>query len=552
LRDAFAGTTTSLRAKFVPDEIPVLVRNGLLQVALDGFDEFVDPSGYRDAWGALKDFIRECGSSGPLILAGRDTFFDQQNFKDQLSTAGGGVQIVLVRLSEVTPSTAKDWLEKGGWPKSEIESNETLRYLRDGSYILRPFFLSRIRPLKGWASLRDSRTSPQTFVIDDMIWREANLLSVPLALPIETISNALERLFENVAEDMAEREVDSIPLHYLNFLGEYAFEDVIPKEHISRLQHSLGTIVFIEKGESTESVRFPHSEVQNRFLARVLIRRLAEKTSIPFLARAILGMDRMEAFAERVLECELDEVKAAVRRLRYLLEEESQTVRMTLNVTALLLSSLCRPDAFESALVLDTIGANDVRAIQTMGAASITNSSIARLDARNADLSDIMFDTTTISTLVVDRSSRLGATVPSIDLIQISEPSGTTQLRDRTKIDAWLRDHSALGDRDSENDWQLPLVKHFDRICRRFIAQIYIRDNPKDPGSFLLTGEYWNEIRRILTDHHRLEAETRATSGQKNLFYSIVYPERLLNPSIDDTSSLRIREEIVARARELR
>jgi hypothetical protein len=31
LRDALAGTTTSFRAKFVPDEIPVLVRHGLIQ-----------------------------------------------------------------------------------------------------------------------------------------------------------------------------------------------------------------------------------------------------------------------------------------------------------------------------------------------------------------------------------------------------------------------------------------------------------------------------------------------------------------------------------------
>ena len=98
LRDALAGTTTNLRAKFVPDEIPVLVRHGLIQVALDGFDEFVDPSGYQDAWAALKDFIRDCGTAGPIILAGRDTFFDQQSFQSQLQTAGAGAEITVVRL----------------------------------------------------------------------------------------------------------------------------------------------------------------------------------------------------------------------------------------------------------------------------------------------------------------------------------------------------------------------------------------------------------------------------------------------------------------------
>jgi hypothetical protein len=103
LRDALAGTTTTLRAKFVPDEIPVLVRHGLIQVALDGFDEFVDPSGYQDAWAALKDFIRDCGTAGPIILAGRDTFFDQQSFQSQLQLTGAGADIAVVRLHEVSP-----------------------------------------------------------------------------------------------------------------------------------------------------------------------------------------------------------------------------------------------------------------------------------------------------------------------------------------------------------------------------------------------------------------------------------------------------------------
>ena len=68
LRDALAGTTTSLRAKFVPDKIPVLVRHGLIQVALDGFDEFVDPSGYQDASGCVERFysgLRQCRSANP-------------------------------------------------------------------------------------------------------------------------------------------------------------------------------------------------------------------------------------------------------------------------------------------------------------------------------------------------------------------------------------------------------------------------------------------------------------------------------------------------------
>src|SRR5579883_452328 len=389
LRDAFAGTTTAFRAKFVPDEIPVLVRHGLIQVALDGFDEFVDPSGYQDAWGALKDFLRDCGTSGPIILAGRDTFFDQQNFQRQLATMGQNVRIVTVRLTEVSPEAAKEWLRRNGWSDAELNSTESRNYLRRGSYILRPFFLSRIRPLQGWAALQESRKSPQTFIIDEMVNREATLLSEPLALPATKIYCALEALFEQIAEDMAERETDNVPLHYLAFVAEYAFHEILPEQQMSRLRHSLGSIALIEPGEPGATVKFPHTEIQNRFLARALIENLAADRPAPLLGRVIFGMDRVEAFAERLTEIDTRKARETVKRLRHILDGELQSVRLSLNLSALLMSSLSREDAFEDALVMQNVDANDVRIEQSAGAAHFSNVTIARLDVRNADLAAV-------------------------------------------------------------------------------------------------------------------------------------------------------------------
>src|SRR3974377_2419433 len=137
--------------------------------------------------------------------------------------------------------------------------------------MLRPFFLSRIKGLRGWDALRESKQSPQSFVIDEMVHREARLLSESLALPENTIAGALETLFETIAEDMAEREAESVPLHYLIFAAEYAFEEVLPQAQMSRLRHSLGSLALFESGEPGVDVRFPHTEIQNRFLVRSLL-----------------------------------------------------------------------------------------------------------------------------------------------------------------------------------------------------------------------------------------------------------------------------------------
>jgi hypothetical protein len=552
LRDALAGTTTNLRAKFVPDEIPVLVRHGLIQVALDGFDEFVDPSGYQDAWAALKDFIRDCGTAGPIILAGRDTFFDQQSFQSQLQTAGAGAEITVVRLNEVSPDAAKDWLAQNGWLGSQLQSEDAQNYLRAGSYMLRPFFLSRIKDLHGWDALRESRQSPQSFIIDEMVHREARLLSAPLALAEETVAGSLETLFETIAEDMAEREAESVPLHYLIFVAEYAFEDVLPKEQMSRLRYSLGSLALFESGEPGVDVRFPHTEIQNRFLARSLIGHLAEGRSVPFLGRIIFGLDRVEAFAERILEVNGENASRAVKKLREMIDKETQTVRFSLNVAALLISSLSRSDAFETDLVLENVGANDVRLEQTAGNAVLRNVVIARLDARNGDLSAIDFQDCNVSLLISDNNSRFGQAVPNIDVIQLDAISESQTLRSLEEKQAWIATHSTQGsDWDSDDNRRLPMVKLFDRICRRFISQVYIRDTEEDPGSFLLKGREWERIQEILTHHQRLKIEHRSAAGQPRPFYFVASPEHLLTPSPDDGEAILIRREVVAAARAL-
>lgn len=556
LRDALAGTTTSLRAKFVPDEIPVLVRYGLIQVALDGFDEFVDPSGYQDAWAALKGFIRDCGTAGPIILAGRDTFFDQQSFQSQLQLAGDGdgdgAEITVVRLNEVSPATAKSWLAQNGWPEAQLQTEDTENYLRAGSYMLRPFFLSRIKDLHGWDALRESRQSPQSFVIDEMVHREARLLSEPLTLPEAIIAEALETLFETIAEDMAEREAESVPLHYLVFVAEYAFEDVLPSEQMSRLRHSLGSLALFESGEPGVDVRFPHTEIQNRFLIRGLIDHLARGRSVPYLSRIIFGLDRVEAFAERILEVYGATATRVVAKLLEIIYAETQTVRFSLNIAALIISSLSRSDAFEKVLMLEDVAANDVRIEQIAGNAILRNVVIARLDARNGDLSAIDFQGCRVSLLICDNNTRFGTTMPDIDVIQLDAISDSKTFRGIEEKQAWLATHSTHGsDWDSIENRQLPMVKQFDRICRRFFSQVYIRDTQGDPGSFLLKGQEWEKIREILMRHKRLKVEQRSASGQPSPFYFLVSPDHLLAPGADDLEAISIRKEVIEAAKML-
>jgi hypothetical protein len=132
LNDALAQSIDILRAKFTFDQTPTLIRHRLLQIAIDGFDELVDPDGYRDAWYALKDFFEEVGVGGPIILAGRDTFFDQQKFRTQLASSQYSFELNHVRLSPSSPSTARGWLKQQGWSEGDLSDDYTNIVLRPG------------------------------------------------------------------------------------------------------------------------------------------------------------------------------------------------------------------------------------------------------------------------------------------------------------------------------------------------------------------------------------------------------------------------------------
>ena len=55
LQDLIAFSLQRLRLEVTFDQLPVLVRHGLVTLAIDGFDELGDPNGYDLAWGQVNE-----------------------------------------------------------------------------------------------------------------------------------------------------------------------------------------------------------------------------------------------------------------------------------------------------------------------------------------------------------------------------------------------------------------------------------------------------------------------------------------------------------------
>lgn len=548
LPDAIGKTASDADARFRADQVPVLARLGALQVAIDGFDELVQPDGYGNAWGALKDLVRSISTGGPLILAGRDTFFDQQDLERRFDTFGSRIELTMVRLAEVDEHVAVNWLINNGWSESDLTTPQAREFFKR-SYVRRPFFLATIASLHGFENIPAEMGSPQSILVTRLLDREAKLLITGLPNVTQTdVEEALHRLCEELAVDMAERESDSVSLEYVEFTAEFVFHDLASEDERNALLKKVGSLAFLEIVESGSDRRFPHSEIQNHFFATALYRSLSRREFFPPLRAVLYGGDVIEAFAEVMRSAPIEMFHTALGYLLELRNSEKFSQRLKANSAAFILGALVRGESNGRSIDLRQSEINEVRVFDQLSAVDLSNSMITRLDARGADLAEVVFAEAYVATLLVDDTTFFGTSVPSVGVLQIEREGRIQAVHDDVAKAAWLKEHSELA--EAEEDWdqyrELPLVKYFDRLCRRFLRQHEIRDGEADDASVLFRNEHWPEVQQILGD--RIVTRTKDSRGTNDLFYHLYGPGELLAPVHDDEAK-RIRAEVIRKAR---
>lgn len=440
LRNTVAAASQVIRAKFTFEHVPLLVRRGLLGLAIDGFDELVDADGYQDAWYALRDFLSELGGGGLCLLAGRDTFFDQQGFLTRLQSVSAQVDLVQAHLSTVEPQRAKSWLLQQGWPHAEVHSPETDEILQPGSYTLRPYFLSVLAEARGWQQFAKHRTA-RAFLVERFIEREAALLEKLVDLQRAQARKGLEQMFEECALDMAERERSYVDVEYLGFLCEVAFQGVLAEHEIRKLQHKAGSFALLERSTTDRLRSFPHSEILYYFLARVLVKELAAGKIPLVMRRGVLGSDFLDVYQEVIETMEPLTVAQAIKRIQATLAHEISADQLPYNGGGMLIASLTRefPGVSNELIGLDV---NESIISGTACAARLTGVRVARLDVRGADLRRITFTNCQVTDLIVDELTRFGATRPEVNALHKVEADAVSTLRAPVEIRAWLDRYS--------------------------------------------------------------------------------------------------------------
>ena len=548
---ALAYATQLLRSQITFDQVPILARLGVLQVAIDGFDELVDPDGYKDAWSALRDFLGDVKEGGPVILSGRDTFFDQQGFEKRLIDRIPNLSLKQTRLMSVTAEAATVFLLSKGWKREQVKEASAAGWFRAGSYQLRPFFLQQLAEGKenGWEELQESFGSPQAFLVSRFVSREANLVSGMVKnINYDDARKALWDFYGSIVQDMSIHEVESVDEGFLSLACEAAFESYVDSDDLAKLIHRAGSFGLLESAGSGTMRRFPHSEIQNQFLAKVTLDGLSSSAAITsYLRRATVSTGLAEAFSDRFNAISEKEAKSVRKQLELYLKTDIFGERLAANAGALLLATLGRLGLAE--LSIKEVSINEARLFGKLEQADLMGVSFTLLDARGADCRALNFDDCSVNILLVNNETMFGTSIPKLfGSLQFDDGGNVNAFHDPVEQQAWKNKYTEIG-RITEQDYKLPLMAYFERLCRKFSRQHQIRANPSDEAYHMVESPFWGEVRKILET--RIQEVIRDASGPRDIFYRMIRPEAFFAVGTTDEEAKKMKEAVVKRAREL-
>lgn len=553
LEDLMAFSLQTIRASVTYDQIPVLVRHGLIIAAIDGFDELGDPNGYDTAWAQLSDLIASVRGKGTLILAGRDTFISRARLLRDVNSLREGVDVVH-SLTLLLPSAlqAKEWLRTHNWTEANFRIPSVSVLLEEGSFALRPVFLKLLAEQIKPKDIRGEHERFLTpFLLKNIVSREAKLFgkAVQAVIPMPQIEAFVSNFMLETAREMADMQAEALDGTTLSWIAEAALGDGYPSDIVGLIKNRAAVVALLMNDERPGYKAFVHTHIQNYYLARVAIEAISRGDTPKFIRRNILGAEFLSTFVDVASEYSSSTsspINSFLGRAQNLAQTYPHLDRGARNLGALLLASLqtARPEdeAYFAGFQVD-----DAVIRGTAGPATINEVTINQLDCRQADLTSLVFKNSSITSVIADDASRFSSTIP-VPVFLITENG--LQITDTDKINQWL-DERGRSTKPVTNPVVPDKVKAhriyalLGRACRT--RQYWLRAGDDDVhAERILNDTYWPVLSRVLEENGFLRIERRDASGGSSPFYHIRQSQQLLSERSSDTEVVKFFKDLAA------
>ena len=557
IQDLIAFSLQRLRLNLTFDQLPVLVRHGLVTLAIDGFDELADPNGYELAWSQVGELIEQVRGRGTLILAGRETFIGQDRIRNSIKSLRSTDTVRSLTLRPPGPSEARNWLQAEH--KHFLEFPEEL--FEVGSFALRPFFLVQLSQLPPESEFGKPQAGLLlAALVKAMIQREASRFE-PLMTQDQGRTYVL-RFLREVARYMADDQTDAIDELALSWAAEMAAPEDLDEEIRRTLTHRAAVIVFLEDDDTPQFRRFSHSNLFNHFLSIEILEAVARHDLPKCIRRKVLGADFLSIFSdltltmavhgsERILEF-YDSASEELRHYRW-------SDRGAHNLGSLLLTILPSMED-EGSLILRNVHADEALIRGTAPAARLHDCTISQFDIQGANVEFLEFVDSHITTLTVDQMTHVSSSIPLPSQIQYNRSNlhRNRVISSRQEIDRWLDAHGrVLGSGDSVGEGSgtvptelvhHPMLKVLRRACRSrsfwipYGSTNYFEKFTRDP--------LWPDLLKLMHVHHLVRYGTNPASGTNSRFFHIKQPVRILTEDMDDANVKSFYEALIARMRD--
>ena len=444
LQDLIAYSLQSLRLSVTFDQIPVLVRYGLVTLAIDGFDELADPNGYDLAWSQVNDLVDQVRGAGSIILAGRETFIGRERIRNSIKSLTTHDDLGVLTLQPPPFDVASQWLQRRGAAMPEYADD----LFEPHSFALRPFFLAQLRQLSSTMKLDPSTGGDLlTALVDAMIEREA----LKFGRVVDDVLNEGQRrnyvrtLLREVARFIADDQTESIDRTMLSWTVEMAFPEGIDQDVLGILKNRSSTIAFLENDDTPRHLRFSHSKLLNYFLCENVVHAVIDGDLPKYVRRNLFGADFLATFSDFVSHMARKSPDlvgsffgAALTEAKGYLEID----RGARNLGAMLLTMLPSMEGLGE-LILGNIVADEALIRGTAPPAEIDRITVRQLDIQSADTGSLVFSNSRVDTLTVDDMTLVSPSIPLPKRLQYRKSTATSDrfFVDHERITSWLDSH---------------------------------------------------------------------------------------------------------------
>ena len=518
--DRIDGSLSALRANFNRSELPCLMRNGLVSIAIDGFDELSDSRGYDNSWAALRELLRDIGAGGLILLSGRDSFISGEILKEVIGVSVDAMGTSIYSLSIGFPSASDvcSWIarENQSWESRLEEAEERFGNF---SWLRRPFFVSQIGQMDP-DSFLDSGDEPIISLCSSMVTREVDKIGMPAEISRKSGEDIVYSILTEAARTMLDYEIDYVDQSLLEIAVEVACEEHAPdNENFSRaLSARAKTLSLLEPAPGTgnrDNRRFPHEKIKAFFYGRYLASEILKDAPPPLgLRRGQLTISDLSVFGALLRTKDSSLTRDLFQSLQKRLIGEASGMTYSGNLAALLIACLPEDGQDEHVTISGWQVLDVVFPDNPIG--TLKNVYLNRMDARGSNLSHIKFEDCQVGEAIISEDTRFGEFLPKIHTLIIEKINGIEEvIHDDINIKRKIYSVELID--KSEERPEIP--ETLEILVRLMLRGHWVRLSRDDKrGKRILDRYDWEEIRSKLEAHGLLEVKNLGASGKPSEF----------------------------------